>query len=287
MEMRVAKIVNVYRPRYAKGHVAPGFGDFIRGCFCLFQIAKSLGLEFDVHLAQHPLNVHFFKSESESADLDNEDVPFYPHVNIAVMTPLQRDPKFYAEFVKHLEQQPGPVYYLGCNSVPIWPVLLPARQAIKALLTPTAEMSALVDATLDNLNLGFENPFSVVHLRTGDKYLIDGERLSRSLIARVERLLVQNTSPETVYLVLSDCVPLKRYLCQRFPNFRAYFFEIAHLGEDAPKTDAAVRNTVLDFFAMEHADAIFSITTYDHGSGFSQWAAAAFNVPYKRLHLAP
>jgi hypothetical protein len=283
MKMRVAKIVNVYRPRYAKGHVAPGFGDYVRGCFCLFQIARSLGLEFGVHLAQHPLNNHLFKSDSDSVDLDNEEVPFYPHVNIAVMTPLQRDPKFYAEFVKHLEQQPGPIYYLGCNSMPIWPVLLPARQAIKALLAPTAEMRALVDDTL----LDLPDPLSVVHLRTGDKYLIDGERLSRTLIVNVERLLVQNTSPDTVYLVLSDSVPLKRYLCQRFPNFRAYFLEIAHLGEDAPKTDAAVRNTALDFFAMERAAAIFSITTYDHGSGFSQWAAAAFNVPYKRLHLAP
>jgi hypothetical protein len=282
--MRVTKIVNVYRPRYAKGHVAPGFGDYIRGCFCLFQIARSLGLEFDVHLAQHPVNVHLFKSDS--TDLDNEEVPFYPNVNITVMSPLQRDPKFYAEFVKHLDQQPGPIYYLGCNSVPIWPVLLPARQAIKALLTPTAEMRALVDATLSDLNLGRpEEPFSVVHLRTGDKYLIDCERLSRALIAGVDRLLVQNTSPDTVYLVLSDCVPLKRYLCQRFPNFRACFLEIAHLGEDAPKTDAAVRNTVLDFFAMERADTIFSITTYDHGSGFSQWAATTFNVPYTRLHL--
>jgi len=278
--MRVVKIVNVYRPRYAKGHVAPGFGDYVRGCFCLFQIAKSLGLGFDVHLSQHPVGAHMY---STGADLEDDEVPFYPHINITVMSPLQKDPRFYADFVKHLEQQPGPVYYLGCNSVPVWPVLSLARQAIKALLQPTAEMSALVDAAVQDLSLGA--PFSVVHLRTGDKYLIDGARISRQLVARIERLLEQYVRSDTTYLVLSDSVPLKRYLCQKFPNLRAHFVEIAHLGEDAPKTDAAVRNTALDFFVMERANTIFSITTYDHGSGFSQWAAATFNVPYTRLHV--
>jgi len=41
------KIVNLYQKKYINGK-AQGLGDYLRGCYCLFQVSQILGLEFDM-----------------------------------------------------------------------------------------------------------------------------------------------------------------------------------------------------------------------------------------------
>ena len=47
------KIINVYQPTYKNG-VAQGLGDYIRGCFCLYQIAEKFLIRCFYHFQCHP-----------------------------------------------------------------------------------------------------------------------------------------------------------------------------------------------------------------------------------------
>jgi len=48
-------LVNVYQLHYRNGP-AQGFGDYLRGCFCLYQIAKGLGMTFNMDMCNHPMS---------------------------------------------------------------------------------------------------------------------------------------------------------------------------------------------------------------------------------------
>ena len=50
---KLKKIINTYHLKL-KNSNTPGFGDYLRGCFCLYQVSKILGLEFDMDLKNIP-----------------------------------------------------------------------------------------------------------------------------------------------------------------------------------------------------------------------------------------
>jgi hypothetical protein len=50
-------------------------------------------------------------------------------------------------------------------------------------------------------------------------------------------------------------------------------YNITHIGEGIKLENEKIRNTMLDFYLMSKSSAIYSLTSYPHGSGFSYWCA--------------
>lgn len=65
------------------------------------------------------------------------------------------------------------------------------------------------------------------------------------------------------------------------PQLRTIFKDISHLGEGTVLERESVKNTMLDFYLLSYSNSIHSYTCYHHGSGFSQWCAETYNIPYK------
>ena len=61
---KLKKLVNVYQLHYKNG-VAQGFGDYLRGCFCLLQISNMLGLQFDMDLKNHPMSKFLQENDTD------------------------------------------------------------------------------------------------------------------------------------------------------------------------------------------------------------------------------
>ena len=283
---RLKKIVNVYQLEY-KNVCASGLGDFLRGSICLIQICKNLGLEFDVDFKNHPMS-KFIMIDSSNANEqpDNSEqlvkyknIYHFSDLNLLNKTPLE----FYKKFIKHLNSVNVDTYYLLNTSFPVWGNLtFMGRTFMKSKIRPTNVMQQYVDFTLDKIQLKPKN-YNVIHIRTGDDYLIDKQNLDLVMVNKIERLLRKNINVNEKYLLVSDNNQLKLYLKRRFPRIVVYFKEITHLAISNDKTYESVKNTMLDFFLIGQAKTINAISMYGWGSGFSEWCSVIYNIPYKKI----
>jgi len=97
----------------------------------------------------------------------------------------------------------------------------------------------------------------------------------------------QNKQPITSCLVLTDNMELKHIIAKTFPAIKILFKPIAHLGQGVVQHDEAIKNTLLEFYLMSRAASIVSFSSYEHGSGFSQWCAKTYNIPYVCKLITP
>ncbi len=281
------KIINVYQENYVN-QKAQGLGDYLRGSYCLYQICKNIGLQFEINFKNHPM----------SKFLDNDDIQYptqvynntyhCPETNYIHTTNgrMMRENNFYGKLVRFLNNANN-IYdntlLISCNSFPIWDNINDdIRNHIKSKLNPNETMKKYVEETLNDLGLR-EKEYGIIHVRCGDKFLNsdcnNGELENK--YHRVLSVINTNTNPDKKYILISDSVELKKKL-KDLPNIFVYLKKITHLGEAAPKTDETVKNTLLDFFIMSKANSILSISKYAWGSGFSEWCAVTYKIPLQK-----
>jgi hypothetical protein len=146
------------------------------------------------------------------------------------------------------------------------------------MIEPIPELIAQVNKVLANLNLQ-RHSFNVIHIRSGDKYLIENSVIDPAFIKKLMNVLYFLNNNET-YLLLTDSYKLKYVLMKLFPRLKMFFNEITHFGEGVELDDNKVKNTLIDFYVMASSKKIFSFSVYDHGTGFSRWCSETYNIPY-------
>jgi hypothetical protein len=152
------------------------------------------------------------------------------------------------------------------------------KEMMRSILEPIPELITQVNNVLTNLNLE-KHTFDVIHIRSGDKYLIENSMIDPNFIQKLHRVLYFLNNAET-YLLLTDSYKLKYVLMKLFPRLKMFFNEITHFGEGVQLNEEKVKNTLIDFYVMATSKKIFSFSVYDHGTGFSRWCAETYNIPY-------
>ena len=281
---RLKKIVNVYQLKYTNGP-APGFGDYLRGCVCLYQICKYIGVEFEM-IVNHPMSKYLTNKQNPPQNIDYNSIEFYKDNNFLPLNEKKFTTKsdiFYRDFMMYLNSKDTEILYLFSNAFPIWKHGSEAISVIRYNIYPSNEMIDYVNQTLNELNMP-ESGYNIVHIRSGDQHLLNGQKMGYEKFRKIIYILEKYTKNDKRYIVLSDNKNLKNYL-SKYARFSVYNKEITHLGENGAKSDHGIKNTLLDFFIMSRSSRIMSITAYHHGSGFSEWCAKIYNIPYKLFKL--
>jgi hypothetical protein len=292
----VKRIVNVYQLKYKNG-IAQGFGDYIRGCFCLMQICALLGLEFDMNLSNHPISKHLYSEEEgekrEKSELKSEyinyseilryeDVNYIP-VNSKVYT--KDSFRFLEGFINNLNSyKTGDTFYIFCHSFPIFETQEIGRKFVLNKILPNSSMQLNIQATLMKYELT-PRRFAVIHIRSGDKYLLKNNILNSLVVKKIVDILSKNMKPGTKYLILSDNNQIKLLLKKVFPQIVIRMTRITHLGESTNSTDDSIMDTLLDFYLMSNAFQIISFSPYNWGSGFSKWCSVLYKIPYLQFQV--
>jgi hypothetical protein len=156
---------------------------------------------------------------------------------------------------------------------------------IRSLFQPSREIIEKVEYHLSNLSL---NKFNVLHIRSGDAYLKNGNKIFDSLYFQIIKneiiefmfkMKLQNKNIDI--LLISDNNEIKLLLNKEFPNIKFLLHDITHIGEGVQLEYKKVENTMIDFYLMSKSSSIYSLTSYPHGSGFSYWCAKMYEIPYK------
>lgn len=288
---KLKKIVNVYQLNYKDNKKSPGLGDYLRGCFCLMQLSKLLKIDFDLDISNHPLS-KYIENPKRIDGIDYNNIQVYDLHNRrngannyeGTINNINKD--FLDHIINYLNCQDCEAFGLFSNAFTIFNAHSEeGKQFVRSRLRPNKIMRDYVDQTLNNLGLS-KKGYGVIHLRTGDKYLVSGQGIDFTFVQKIKTILLQNIQPNRRYLIISDSNVLKRCL-KNMPNFYLLVKDIEHLGGEAlrsTETDG-VKNTMLDFFLMEHSNAILALSIYDHVSGFSKYCAIINNIPIKYIKI--
>ena len=309
----IHKIFHVYQEKYPDNSYPTGFGDFIRSCFFIIQFCTKYGFQYEI-IINHPIaqflnNFHKNYSPNSISSLTlNNKVFMFSETNW-----LQSvfDNQNYIEQFLLIKQKFNLFIDYLCSlpvinrSVFTYNILFPYDEIsleecnkIRVLFEPSREIEEKVDEHLSNLGL-IKNQFIVLHIRSGDSYLKNENKVFDSLyfeivkneiieiIFKVKLPLVQANQKEKSILLISDNNEIKLLLNDEFPNIKFLIYNITHIGEGVELETKKVENTMLDFYLMSNSSAIYSLTSYPHGSGFSYWCAKMYGIPYKCKYVKP
>jgi len=285
---KLKRIVNVYQLKYTNG-VAQGLGDYIRGCFCLMQVSSLLGLEFDMDLTNHPMS-KFIAQEVNSVkyNANYETIAKYENINYIPINSkvFTKDSiRFLSELINKLNSLDCENFFTFCNSLPMFDNYQQmGRYFIRSKLAPNELMQQNINISLTNLNLK-PKQFAVIHIRSGDKYMLKNNQLNPFVIKKITSILAKNMKLGTKYLVLSDNNQIKILLKKIFPQVIIQITNIVHLGESENPSEQAIMETLLDFYIMSNSFQIISFSPYNWGSGFSQWCATLHNIPFIQFQV--
>ena len=285
-------IVQVYQYDFVNAK-SPGFGDVLRGSFCLMQLSRMLNVDFKLDISNHPMS-EFIINDGKSVDINYNNITFImghnrPEAPPYIVNPpnnIYIDIDFANKIIRELNKSTAKSVGLFIHAFPIYYNFLEyGRNYIKSQLMPNKTMTDYIDITLNSLQLE-PNTYAVIHIRTGDEYLSSKRKSPSPHANRILNAINRINNPTKKYLILSDNNALKLILKKK-SNFYVYIHDIEHLGGEVNynKSSDGIKNTLLEFYLMSYSNSILSLSIYDHVSGFSKYCSEIYNIPFKNIYI--
>lgn len=285
-------LCNVYQQKYNNDIKATGFGDFIRGCYFLLDFCDKFNIKLQI-MINHELNICLKNNKSVSNNTSFSNILFFVNnnwdgYNIDNDENIHSKPgKFITSaFIKYLKEDA----FLMNDTAFIYTIAYPMnnipekhKNIMQKILEPNDDMKFYIYKTLESNQLITKN-YIVIHIRSGDSYL--NHEKNELPIDPVKKIIngvfsiIMSEDKNTKYIIISDNNYIKKIMKHFFPTFTILMNEITHFGEGTILEMNKIKNTMLDFYIMALSKKIYSFSSYVHGSGFSQWCAETYNVPY-------
>ena len=289
-KLGVTTICNVYQLKYKDEKRVTGFGDFIRGSYFAMHFCDRFNLRF-VNLMNHPVR-EFFENGASMFLEENQSIATFANNNCASHSVDQNNiihtgtaRKNTSVFITYLTSE-CPIYkdlaFIYNIGYPSHIIRDEQREYMRHCIEPNSEMIEYIDDTISKLGLR-KLEYRVLHVRSGDVYLngniteLSNEYINKLCFMIYNLVKKLGRGP---FLFISDNLTIKQMIVKQFPFLKANFCEISHLGGEATRTREGIKNTMLDFYLMSNAISIDSISCYAHGSGFAEWCAETYKIPF-------
>ena len=289
------RFVCVYQVQF-DGFLAPGIGDYIRGCICMLQLLEIMNkhcgtsVEFEMDMRNHPMSRWLSLPAGYNV---RADVPYGRLTNFHVNTlEVRRDENDVAyrhvlkeivdkvrDFCRGEEEH----YDFMCRPEIFADVSEAHKAFIRSRLVPSPAMETYIQAKMDGLGI-ISGEYSVIHVRTRDEMTFPPTALPGAFLASLYDAVKTNIDPGRRYFLITSHKGVKDFFI-RFTNVcMLVATKMCHLGQELAPSEEAMRDTVLDFFLLSRAREIIGFSPYGI-SGFSSECAKIFNVPFKKVAL--
>jgi hypothetical protein len=259
-KLKILRAVNVY----SLMNNQQGFGDYIRGCFCMLQILRKKNIPFDMDISPHVIQ-RWFKPTVR-----------YPYRHLEQINHVDCNRPDRLRYIESKLEKASGLYTFFSNEFPIAPITMEEKIFIRNKLLPSDEMKDYVQKTKHDWGI---NGYNILHLRCGDASLVDGLPPNYELFIRE----IEKISKDTPYVVLSDSLQMKERLRELYPHFIISMDKPVHTCSCT--NEEQLKDTIRDFFLFTTARQVYAFSVYGHGSGFSEWACKLYDVPYHAKHI--
>ena len=293
---RLKRIVNVYQHQFDT-FKTPGFGDYLRGSFCMMQVIQLLNdycnanIEYDMDIRNHPMS-RYFETEPLDSKLQYSRMGNF-YFKVEKVKKDENDPGFQDILKKCIDYMNklnmNTFYCFSCEFEFFHTIEESHKEIIRSKLMPNEFMENYIQEALDVMGLG-NIEYTVIHIRCRDEVSFPAMTLLPESLAMLETKVTEYMKPNTYYLLLTNHNQLKDYF-GKYTNIASRIGGVCHTGGachngDNPEApDEAVRDTVLDYFLMTKAKAIIGFSPYKHGTGFSQETAKLYNIPHTMVFI--
>jgi hypothetical protein len=289
----VKKIVNVYQHCYKNNMYAAGFGDFIRGSIFLYQYCNISNISFEINMYHHKINSildNDFKEINdkyliniEKCEIQNYH-PGNSNKNINTNNYIQVVNDINTYLSKCLVDENGTMYVF-INAYPLFKISSNDILFIKTYLKYNDTFKDKFNNLKEKFNLNKD--YSVIHIRNGDKYFNNAILPTKQYIEIIKKHISQYiyNKISNTYILIGDSKIIEDLIISEFPDMITFNKEKTHMGEGKNISDDNIIDNMLEFNIMSEANSIYSLSVYEHGSGFSKWCSEIFNISYKCVRI--
>jgi hypothetical protein len=169
--------------------------------------------------------------------------------------------------------------YVYISSYPLFTIDDDTRLFIRNSFTPMYMIDNMITSMLKKKQLEYYT-YHLIHIRCGDSYLIHYNSPQSHCIDSLISTIRNHIDSENKYILIADSSSLKEKIVLHLPQLITYDYAISHTGEGVDQQLDGVIGTMIDYTLLSNAVSVFSISTYEHGSGFSKWCAETYGIPY-------
>lgn len=238
-----------------------GFGDFIFGCFTVYQEAKKTRRVALIDFSEHPINL-IIKPNL----ISTSEKPFRIYHSDS-----------YLNFHSHK--------VVFTNKRPRYPVDKATIEfVLNNILNVNDEFLNYKKSKFQELGL-VDDQFIAIHIRIGDDWIHSQENgSSNSKISKVASSLIKMKDHFYIekLLFISDSNHLRRTIAElKLPVFVG---TVEHSGSDK-SSEGTIKLTMLDYLSLMNCKSIIQISNYSWGSSFSDSAAILFSKHIQRISV--
>jgi hypothetical protein len=289
----VNKIVNVYQPYYKNNVPAAGLGDYIRGSIFLYQYCKIINVNFEMNINNHMLNSVLDNKYNQIKKYYLENIEHSSIINYHPGITKLNDVNLYIDTINNINNyisrcmiDDNGVLYVCMKTYPIFKITDDDKLFIKDSLKNNKILEIELNKQKQKYNI-VPKMYNIIHIRSGDKYLIDNNTVSSTLIEEIFNVVGDyiNKNNDKQLILIGDCNVVLNMIVEKYPQLINFNNNISHMGEGVHSTYDNIKNNMIEFYIMGESSSIFSLSSYYHGSGFSKWCAEINNIPYTTIFL--
>ena len=274
----------------------PGLGDFLRGTITLFKYSQIYGYDLFIDKNIHPFFSFLEDCQYLIADDKNDQNVFeiipqnnyhrsYDEIDIELNKLFRSGEDFSlitnAFYTKHTSVINNQEYFTVLNFGSIY---TDCKEFMKTILTPNDYTKQKITEYYNNFNLNADMPYTVIHLRFGDKYLIEGHFDNNLLtIVNYKIAILLSSYKEKQFILLTDSSKMGESIKEKNPRLfykENYKNHLGDLHNGNKKED--IEDTVIDFFVISRASEIYS-TKELFESAFSKLTCLIFDIEYTMI----
>lgn len=235
-----------------------GLGDLIRGTIKLFQLSKRMQFNLIVNTILHPISIHLKTPSSEYDELimnNKHNIEFVFPGNVEThITTSQQDI----------------LYFLTNDFCDEKNITEECKDFIKTILTPNNELLHLLDNH-------YTAPYNILHMRFGDKFIVDKDIIDDNFIESLKKQIINNI--DCIFVCDSYIVKNRLKHDGFFQTNNISFIDVdgGHIGYE--QNNEKIKNTLLEFFIVSKANTIKTYNVYPWISGFVFWTAKLYDIP--------
>lgn len=251
----------------------PGFADFLRGSISLAQICAMHSYEFKFDINSHPVFAVLDIPAEYSSRLNKEER------TIEILPPIPYD-HMASSITSHLNGESD--LNILTNAFYDERSVETQYKLMQTILQPSQQLTAHIKKIQSSTTINYIQPYVIIHIRLGDKYLVDKNDIPSNILDNVRYHLQRIICEDSQVLLLADSLKLKEQvkdLCQTTLSAPI------HTGSlDIEGLEERMITTVGEFFIMSKASKIYCLNFYD-GSGFSRICSRIYSIPYHCILL--